>query len=74
VADFTIGTTTWIDDYADPLTFLELWTSNSNLNKVRFDNEKFDKLIEDPCAEDDTNKFFITISIIFSGKKTGMKK
>ena len=56
IADFTIGTTTWIGDYADPLTFLELWTQNSNLNEARFYNDEYDGLIEDSYAEEDIEK------------------
>ena len=56
ISDFTIGTTTWIGDYADPLTFLELWTQNSNLNEARFYNDEYDGLIEDSYAEEDIEK------------------
>jgi len=45
-ADFTIGSATWIGDYADPLTFLQMWTADSNLNDARFAAEQFDELIE----------------------------
>jgi oligopeptide transport system substrate-binding protein len=45
-ADFTIGSATWIGDYADPLTFLQMWTTDSNLNDARFADEQFDSLIE----------------------------
>ncbi|MBN2533697.1 MAG: peptide ABC transporter substrate-binding protein [Spirochaetales bacterium] len=54
--DFTIGTTTWIGDFADPLTFLEMWTSSSNLNEARYYNDEFDKLIGDSYSEEETEK------------------
>ncbi|MBN2444716.1 MAG: peptide ABC transporter substrate-binding protein [Spirochaetales bacterium] len=54
--DFTVGTTTWIGDFADPLTFLELWTSDSNLNEARYSNPEYDKLIHDSYLEEDMDK------------------
>jgi oligopeptide transport system substrate-binding protein len=44
--DYTIGSVTWIGDYADPLTFLQMWTEGSNLNDARFTDPEFDALIE----------------------------
>jgi peptide/nickel transport system substrate-binding protein/oligopeptide transport system substrate-binding protein len=44
--DFTIGSATWIGDYADPLTFLQMWITESNLNDARFADEEFDSLVE----------------------------
>jgi oligopeptide transport system substrate-binding protein len=44
--DYTIGTLTWIGDFADPLTFLQMWTRESNLNDAGFFDEEFDEIIE----------------------------
>lgn len=44
--DYDIGTVTWIGDFADPLTFLQMWTSRSNLNDAAYNNEEFDALID----------------------------
>jgi oligopeptide transport system substrate-binding protein len=35
----------WIADYADPMNFLELWTSKSGNNNSRFANSAYDRLI-----------------------------
>lgn len=43
---FTLATVSWIGDFADPLTFLQMWTSHSNLNDARYENPEFDALIE----------------------------
>lgn len=43
--DYTLGSMTWIGDFADPLTFLQMWTSDSNLNDAKFSNKTYDKLI-----------------------------
>ncbi len=45
--DCTMGASTWIGDFADPLTFLNLWTSSSNLNDAKYSNKEYDKLIEE---------------------------
>jgi oligopeptide transport system substrate-binding protein len=43
---FTIATLIWIGDFADPLTFLQLWTGSSNLNNAGFTDEEFDRLVK----------------------------
>jgi peptide/nickel transport system substrate-binding protein/oligopeptide transport system substrate-binding protein len=53
-ADFTVGVSTWIGDYADPLTFLQLWTSDSNLNDAHFSDSGFDKDVSDALSIQDT--------------------
>ncbi len=53
--DYTLGTVSWIGDFPDPLTFLQMWTSGSNLNDAGF---------SDPLFDDD-----ITASLSLSGKK-----
>ena len=45
VEDYTLGTLTWIGDFADPLTFLQLWASDSNLNGGGFHNDDYDVLL-----------------------------
>ena len=42
---FTIGTLNWIGDYADPLTFLQMWTSDSSLNLSEYRDSVYDELI-----------------------------
>ncbi len=52
--DFTLGDSTWIGDYADPLTFLQLWTTDSNLNDARFSDLEYDAAVSDALAIQDT--------------------
>ena len=35
----------WVGDYADPMTFLELFISGSGLNDAKWSNAEYDKLI-----------------------------
>ena len=55
--DFTIGSATWIGDYADPLTFLQMWTTDSNLNDARFADSDFDALIEQSFAQEGRERY-----------------
>jgi len=50
--DFTVGAGTWIGDYADPLTFLQMWTADSNLNDARFVDSEFEELIDGSFGEE----------------------
>lgn len=45
--DYTLGTITWIGDFADPLTFLQMWTSDSGLNDGKYSNPEYDDVIEE---------------------------
>ncbi|MBS7310382.1 MAG: peptide ABC transporter substrate-binding protein [Treponema sp.] len=38
-------TYTWVGDFYDPITFLELFKGDSNLNESNWKNEKYDELI-----------------------------
>ncbi len=49
--DYTIGSATWIGDFADPLTFLQLWMSGGNLNDSRFNSKEYDGIIEKSYGE-----------------------
>ena len=40
-----VATISWIGDFADPLTFLDMWTSVSNLNYSGLANPEYDSLI-----------------------------
>ena len=48
---FTIGTLTWIGDFADPLTFLNMWTADSNLNISEYSQPEYDELIEESLTQ-----------------------
>ncbi len=44
--DYTIAGCSWIGDYADPNTFLDLWVSGSGNNRAGWSNKEYDKLLE----------------------------
>ncbi len=43
--DYELSLTSWSPDYADPLTYLEMWTSRSQNNHGHWSNQKYDELI-----------------------------
>ncbi|MFP4382936.1 MAG: peptide ABC transporter substrate-binding protein [Spirochaetia bacterium] len=55
--DYTFGTLTWIGDFADPLTFLQMWTTDSNLNDADFMNDEFDRLVEDSMDGENDGRY-----------------
>jgi peptide/nickel transport system substrate-binding protein/oligopeptide transport system substrate-binding protein len=50
--DYTIASMTWIGDFADPLTFLQMWGSSSNLNNAAYSDKRFDDLITRSMTEE----------------------
>lgn len=55
--DYTIGRMTWIGDFADPLTFLQMWTSDSNLNDAAFVDSEYDGLVQDAIPIEGKNRY-----------------
>ena len=51
---YVIGSSTWIGDFADPYTFLQMWRRDSNLNDARLDDSEYEKLIERSMMEEGT--------------------
>jgi peptide/nickel transport system substrate-binding protein/oligopeptide transport system substrate-binding protein len=47
----------WIGDYADPLTFLQMWTSESNLNDAQFSDVGFDRLVTDSFSKEGSRRY-----------------
>lgn len=45
--DFTVARASWVGDYDDPATFLELFKSDSGNNYSRWNNQEYDRLIDD---------------------------
>ncbi|QAT39941.1 peptide ABC transporter substrate-binding protein [Clostridium sp. JN-9] len=46
----------WIADYADPMTFLDMWVTGGGNNAAGYSNPEYDKLIAAAKAEIDTTK------------------
>ena len=54
--DFQISAYSWIGDYNDPMTFMDLWLSDSGFNTASFSSERYDELINGAKAETDDDR------------------
>jgi peptide/nickel transport system substrate-binding protein/oligopeptide transport system substrate-binding protein len=50
--DYQVGFSTWIGDFPDPYTFLQMWRRDSNLNDARYNDEDYEKLMDRSMTED----------------------
>jgi peptide/nickel transport system substrate-binding protein/oligopeptide transport system substrate-binding protein len=55
--DFTLGTMTWIADFADPLAFLQMWTSSNNLNDGKYSDSVYDELIRKSMGQSGEDRY-----------------
>jgi len=49
---YTVGSTTWIGDFADPYAFLQMFRRDSNLNDAKLDDADYEALIEQSMVEE----------------------
>jgi len=49
---YTVGSITWIGDFADPYAFLQMFRRDSNLNDARLDDADYEALIERSMIEE----------------------
>ena len=49
---YTVGSSTWIGDFADPYAFLQMWQRDSNLNDARYDDPDYEALIQKSMIEE----------------------
>lgn len=54
--DYITSRASWVADYTDPMTFLDLWTSKSGNNNASYSNAAYDKLIASAKQETDSVK------------------
>ncbi|MCL2008233.1 MAG: peptide ABC transporter substrate-binding protein [Treponema sp.] len=50
--DYDVGSISWIGDFADPHTFLQMWMRDSNLNDAHHDDEDFEILMARSMIEE----------------------
>lgn len=55
-SNFSIGRYGWIGDYMDPVTFLEMFTSTSTINRTNWKNAEFDDLVLNQQATEQNPK------------------
>ncbi len=57
----------WMPDYDDPMTYLEIWTTNSSQNNSGYASPVYDKLINASLVEKDAKK---RMDMMFKAEKT----
>ena len=53
---YTVGVTSWIGDFADPIAFLEMFRPASSLNDAGWQNARFESLVAAASRESDEEK------------------
>ena len=54
--DYHIAYLAWFGDYLDPITFLDIWRSDSQYNRARWRNPEFDQLLLKSSRQSDPHK------------------
>jgi peptide/nickel transport system substrate-binding protein/oligopeptide transport system substrate-binding protein len=54
---YVVGATTWIGDFADPYTFLQMWRSDSNLNDARHNDSDYEALLDKSMTQEGTERW-----------------
>ena len=54
---YTLGHLSWAGDYADPMTFLQMWESTSSFNDASFKSEEYDSLLRASGSEGEENRY-----------------
>jgi ABC-type oligopeptide transport system, periplasmic component len=54
--DYMAARGSWVGDYSDPMTFLDMFRTTSPFNDTVYKNPEYDKLIEQATVETDVNK------------------
>ena len=55
--NYDVGFSTWIGDFADPYTFLQMWRRDSNLNDAGYNDTDYEKLLDRSMAEDGEKRY-----------------
>jgi peptide/nickel transport system substrate-binding protein/oligopeptide transport system substrate-binding protein len=54
---YGVGSSTWIGDFADPYTFLQMWRRDSNLNDAGLDDADYEALMEKSMFQEGMERF-----------------
>lgn len=55
--DYIVASSTWIGDFADPYTFLQMWRRDSNLNDAGYNDEDYETLMEKSMTEEGAERW-----------------
>jgi peptide/nickel transport system substrate-binding protein/oligopeptide transport system substrate-binding protein len=55
--DYEVGSSTWIGDFADPYTFLQMWRRDSNLNDAGLNDADYEALLEKSMTQEGVERY-----------------
>jgi peptide/nickel transport system substrate-binding protein/oligopeptide transport system substrate-binding protein len=55
-SDYDVGFSTWIGDFADPYSFLQMWRKDSNLNDAHYNDTDYEKLMDESMGAEGTDR------------------
>jgi oligopeptide transport system substrate-binding protein len=61
--EYQVSHSSWIGDYLDPLTFLELFHSQSSNNRTGFQDHQYDSLLDEASARPEASARFELLSL-----------
>lgn len=50
---YDISRAGWVGDYADPMTFMDLWLTGGSFNDAKYSNAEYDKLVKEAMTTTD---------------------
>jgi peptide/nickel transport system substrate-binding protein/oligopeptide transport system substrate-binding protein len=56
-SDYDVGATTWIGDFADPYTFLQMFQKDSNLNDARYNDPEYERLMDQSMRQEGAERW-----------------
>jgi ABC-type oligopeptide transport system, periplasmic component len=59
IGGYNVGFSTWIGDFADPYTFLQMWRRDSNLNDSGYNDDDYEALMEKSMLEEGETRWAI---------------
>ncbi|WP_313343483.1 peptide ABC transporter substrate-binding protein [Sedimentibacter sp.] len=65
--EFEMVVTGWVPDYSDPMTYLELWTTDSPYNHGSYNSEAYDAYIEEALTNTNSQE---RMDALFNAEKT----
>lgn len=54
--DYDLSLGTWGPDYADPMTYIDMWVTGGSANRMKYSNPKYDELVQQAKTDTDMNR------------------
>ena len=58
--DLSLGT--WGPDYADPMTYIDMWVTGGSANRMKYSNPKYDELVQQAKTDTDMERRLQTMA------------